>query len=108
WAGAIVASSALTLMPSAVILGQIAPLVLIGAGFLMIMDACFNLAMEPFRALVADNLPDSQTTLGFSTQTFLIGIGAVLGSLLPWMMTNWFNVSRDAGEGVVADNVKWS
>lgn len=107
-AGAILSASALALMPNAGILGAIAPLVLIGAGFLMIMDACFNLAMEPFRALVADNLPDSQTTAGFSTQTFLIGIGAVAGSFLPYIMTNWFSVSNEAPEGVVADNVKWS
>ena len=76
-AGAILSASALALMPNANILGSIAPLVIIGAGFLMIMDACFNLAMEPFRALVADILPDEQRTLGFSIQTFLIGIGAV-------------------------------
>jgi len=107
-AGAILSASALALMPNAGILGSIAPLVLIGAGFLMIMDACFNLAMEPFRALVADNLPDSQTTLGFSVQTFLIGIGAVAGSFLPYIMTNWFSVSDEAPEGIVADNVKWS
>lgn len=106
--GAILSASALALMPNAGILGAIAPLVLIGAGFLMIMDACFNLAMEPFRALVADNLPDSQTTLGFSIQTFLIGVGAVAGSFLPYIMSNWFDVSNEAREGVVADNVKWS
>ncbi|RYZ26273.1 MAG: MFS transporter, partial [Sphingobacteriales bacterium] len=107
-AGAILSASALTLMPNAGILGAIAPLVLIGAGFLMIMDACFNLAMEPFRALVADNLPDSQTTSGFSIQTFLIGVGAVAGSFLPNIMTKWFSVSNEAPEGIVADNVKWS
>jgi len=81
-AGAILSASALTLMPNANILGDLAPLMIIGAGFLMVMDACFNLAMEPFRALVADNLPDQQRTLGFSIQTFLIGIGAVIGSWL--------------------------
>lgn len=107
-AGALLSASALALMPNAGILGAIAPLVLIGAGFLMIMDACFNLAMEPFRALVADNLPDAQTTLGFSIQTFLIGIGAVAGSFLPYIMNNWFGVSNEAPEGVVADNVKYS
>jgi maltose/moltooligosaccharide transporter len=107
-AGAILSASALALMPNAGILAAIAPLVLIGAGFLMIMDACFNLAMEPFRALVADNLPDAQTTLGFSIQTFLIGVGAVAGSFLPYMMTNWFGQSNEAPAGVVADNVKWS
>jgi maltose/moltooligosaccharide transporter len=107
-AGAILSASALTLMPNANILGAIAPLVIIGAGFLMIMDACFNLAMEPFRALVADNLPDSQRTKGFGIQTFLIGIGAVVGSLLPYILHNWFGVSKDAPEGVVGQNVKWS
>jgi maltose/moltooligosaccharide transporter len=104
--GAILSSGALTLMPNAGILGEIAPLVIIGAGFLMIMDACFNLAMEPFRALVADNLPDSQRTLGFSVQTSLIGLGAVAGSWLPFILANWFNVSESAPAGVVADNVK--
>ncbi|RYG04950.1 MAG: MFS transporter [Chitinophagaceae bacterium] len=107
-AGAILSASALALMPNAGILGAIAPLVLVGAGFLMIMDACFNLAMEPFRALVADNLPDSQTTLGFSIQTFLIGVGAVAGSFLPYILNNWVGVSNEAPEGVVADNVKFS
>jgi maltose/moltooligosaccharide transporter len=105
-AGAILSSGALTLMPNAGILGTIAPLVIIGAGFLMIMDACFNLSMEPFRALVADNLPDSQRTAGFSIQTFLIGIGAVLGSWLPAILA-YFGVSESAPDGVVADNVKY-
>lgn len=105
-AGAILSASALLLMPNANILGEIAPLVLIGAGFLMLMDACFNLTMEPFRALVADNLPDSQRTLGFSVQTFLIGIGAVVGSFLPYVLQNWFNVQHEAPEGIVASNVK--
>jgi maltose/moltooligosaccharide transporter len=105
-AGAILSSSALALMPNANILGSIAPLVIIGAGFLMVMDACFNLAMEPFRALVADNLPDSQRTLGFSVQTSLIGVGAVIGSFLPYILHEWFNVSQKAPVGIVADNVK--
>ncbi len=107
-AGAILSASALALMPNANILGSIAPLVIIGAGFLMVMDACFNLAMEPFRALVADNLPDEQRTLGFSIQTFLIGIGAVIGSWLPYILTEWFGVSQNAPEGIVGDNVKYA
>jgi maltose/moltooligosaccharide transporter len=106
-AGAILSASALTLMPNANILGDLAPLMIIGAGFLMVMDACFNLAMEPFRALVADNLPDQQRTLGFSIQTFLIGIGAVIGSWLPAVLA-YFNVSSTAADGVVADNVKFA
>lgn len=106
--GAILSSGALALMPNAGILGEIAPLMIIGAAFLMIMDACFNLSMEPFRALVADNLDDSQRTLGFSIQTFLIGIGAVAGSWLPYILYNWFDIPIGAEEGAVGPNVKYA
>jgi len=104
-AGAIFSSCALILMPNAWILGSLAPLMFIGAGFLMIMDASFNLAMEPFRALVADNLPDEQRTLGFSVQTSLIGVGAVVGSWLPWALAR-LGVGDSAPEGEVAANVQ--
>src|SRR5690606_15490228 len=77
----------------------------IGAGFLMIMDASFNLAMEPFRALVADNLPEEQRTLGRSVQTSLIGVGAVVGCWLPWARAR-FGVADTAPEGEVAPNVQ--
>lgn len=104
--GSILSAGALLLMPNAGWLGAGASLVLIGAGFLMIMDACFNLSMEPFRALVADNLPDTQRTMGFSVQTTLIGLGAVLGSFLPYILVNWFGISGEAPAGVVAANIK--
>jgi len=81
---------------------------LFGATFLALMDASINVAMEPFRALVADNLNDEQRTLGFSIQTFLIGIGAVLGSWLPWLLTNVGGISNQAPHGQVADNVVYS
>ena len=93
-------------MPNANLFTAIGPILFIGAGFLAIMDACFNLAMEPFRALVADNLPDSQRTMGFSIQTFLIGIGAVAGSFIPYIMHNWFSISNEAPPGIVAMNTK--
>jgi maltose/moltooligosaccharide transporter len=67
----------------------------------MIMDASFNIAMEPFRALVADVLPSDQRTLGFSIQTVLIGIGAVIGSWLPYVLTNWIGISNTAEPGKV-------
>lgn len=72
---------------------------------LMIMDASFNVAMEPFRALVADILPSDQRTLGFSVQTILIGIGAVIGSWLPYALSNWFGVTNIAAEGEVPLNL---
>lgn len=76
--------------------------------FLAFMDASFNIAMEPFRALVGDMLPKSQSTQGFAVQTVLIGIGAVIGSWLPWFLTNVMGVANEAPEGMVPDNVKWS
>lgn len=99
--GAILASIGLVLMPQADMFIAFLPALWVGAGFLMIMDASFNIAMEPFRALVADKLPGDQTTLGFSIQTVLIGIGAVIGSWLPWAITNWFGIANTADPGKV-------
>jgi maltose/moltooligosaccharide transporter len=99
--GALLAAAGLILMPQADMFTQFLPALWVGAGFLMIMDASFNIAMEPFRALVADLMPSDQRTLGFSVQTVLIGIGAVIGSWLPYVLTNWFGVSNVAQEGQV-------
>ena len=99
--GAVLASVGLILMPQAEIFIALLPALWVGAGMLMIMDASFNIAMEPFRALVGDNLRTDQRTLGFSVQTALIGFGAVIGSWLPYVLTNWFGVSnRDENGGV--------
>jgi maltose/moltooligosaccharide transporter len=104
-AGAILASLALILMPNAGVLAGFIPAMFVGAGFLMIMDASFNIAMEPFRALVADMLPVDQSTVGFSIQTFLIGVGAVIGSWLPYVLAEWFGISKTAPVGEIPDNV---
>jgi len=106
--GAILTSTALILMPNAPqFASSIAPM-FIGGGMLMIMDASINISMEPFRALVADKLPEEQHALGFSMQTLLIGIGAVIGSWLPYMLGNWFGISKVADDGLVPDNVTYS
>lgn len=103
--GAIMASVGLILMPNAEMFTTILPALWIGAGMLTIMDASFNVAMEPFRALVADKLPSDQRTLGFSVQTILIGLGAVLGSWLPYVLTNWMGVSNTTTEGSIPLNL---
>lgn len=103
--GAILASIGLILMPNSDMFTEFMPALWVGAGMLMIMDASFNVAMEPFRALVADVLPSDQRTLGFSVQTVLIGVGAVIGSWLPYVMTNWFGVSNEAVVGEVPLNL---
>ncbi len=106
--GALLASMGLILMPNADMFTKFMPALWVGAGMLMIMDASFNVAMEPFRALVADMLPSDQRTLGFSIQTVLIGIGAVIGSWLPYVLTNWFGVVNEAQSGEVPTNLLWS
>lgn len=103
--GAILASVGLILMPRADMFIAFLPPLWVGAGMLMIMDASFNIAMEPFRALVGDNLRTDQRTLGFSVQTALIGFGAVVGSWLPYALSNWFGISNEASEGGVPMNL---
>ncbi|AUP80716.1 MFS transporter [Flavivirga eckloniae] len=103
--GAILASVGLVLMPQADMFIAFLPPLWVGAGMLMIMDASFNIAMEPFRALVGDNLRTDQRTQGFSVQTALIGFGAVIGSWLPYVLTNWLGISNQAAEGTVPLNL---
>jgi maltose/moltooligosaccharide transporter len=93
--GAILASLALLVMPNS-------PTLWIAAGLLWMMDASINVSMEPFRAFVGDMLPSKQRTTGFAMQSFFIGTGAVVASALPWVFTNWFNVSNEvvAGERI--------
>jgi len=99
--GAVCASLALLAMPNS-------PALWVAAGMLWIMDASINISMEPFRAFVGDMLPERQRTAGFAMQSFFIGVGAVVASALPWMMTNWFDVSNTAAAGEIPDSVKWS
>jgi len=107
-AGTIICCLAIVTLPNSAAWFAGKSALLFGAVFLALMDASINVAMEPFRALVADNLNDEQRTLGFSIQTFLIGIGAVLGSWLPYIMNQYFGVSNVAPHGFVPDNVVYS
>lgn len=99
--GALFTTLALFFMPNS-------PSLWIAAGMLWIMDASINISMEPFRAFVGDNLPTEQRTMGFAMQSFFIGIGAVVASALPYILTNWFGVSNIAGEGMIPQSVKLS
>lgn len=100
-AGAVLASLALFLMPNSTALWM-------AVIMLWILDASINISMEPFRAFVGDMLPNEQRTSGFAMQSFFIGIGAVVASVLPWVFTNWFHMSNTAAEGIIPDTVKWS
>ncbi len=100
-AGAILASLSLLIMPNS-------PVLWVAAGMLWIMDASINISMEPFRAFVGDMLPSKQRTMGFAMQSFFIGIGAVVASFLPYIMTNYLGIDNTAPEGVIPPSVKYS
>ncbi len=96
--GAILASLALIAMPNSSTLWM-------AAGLLWILDASVNISMEPFRAFVGDKLDKKQRKVGFAMQSLLIGLGAVLSSSLPYILTNWFKISNGS-DGAVPQTVK--
>ena len=99
--GAILTSLALIAMPNS-------PTLWFAAGALWILDASINISMEPFRALVGDMLPEKQRTNGYAMQSFFIGIGAIVASALPWILSEVFNVANTAPEGVIPLSVQIS
>jgi maltose/moltooligosaccharide transporter len=100
--GAILASLALAIITNS-------PTWIFATVMLWIMDASINISMEPFRAFVGDMLSSKQRTTGFAMQSFFIGIGAVIGGFLPWILANWFHVAAVPGEGeLIPFNLKLS
>src|SRR5271157_4606261 len=95
--GAILSSCALILMPRCSVLWM-------AAGLLWILDSSINISMEPFRAFVVDLLPEEQRTEGFAMQSLFIGVGAVVASALPWLLTNVFHL----GAGAAGHAIPWS
>ena len=98
--GAVLAATTLVFMPYS-------PVLWIAVGALLILDTSMNISMEPFRALVADLLPESQRSYGFVVQTLIIGIGTWIASQLPKILTQ-LGVSNEAAVNIVPDNVKYA
>ena len=96
--GAILSSLTLFFVPHS-------PTLWVAAGCLWVLDASINISMEPFRALVADKLPNSQRSYGFVVQTLIIGIGTWIASNLPWFISE-LGVSDVADQGIVPMSVK--
>lgn len=99
--GAILSTIALIFMPNSSALW-------IAAGLLWILDASINVSMEPFRAFVADMLPDEQRTRGFAMQSFMIGLGSIVAFALPWILTNIFKIPTTGETGGIPWIVKLS
>jgi maltose/moltooligosaccharide transporter len=101
FAGAVFAALALFLMPNSAALWM-------AVAVLWMMDAAINVSMEPFRAFVGDKLHASQQTAGYAMQTFFIGCGAVIASLLPTIFSDYFGVSNVPVNGMIPDTVRYS
>ena len=108
--GALISTIALMLMPNCPRFLAFAPLIM-GAMLLLFMDLSFNVTMQPFRALVSDMLDDSQKTKGYVIQTFLINLGAVIGGVLPWLITKimiGMDVDMTVNSGEVPIAISWA
>lgn len=108
FAGAVVAACAMMLLPNASMVVAVIPPMLFGLAIFAIKDAAFNVTFQPFRALVSDMVPPEQRNLGYSVQTLLINIGAVFGSILPFVLTNVVGLDNAAKAGEVAPSVVWA
>jgi len=98
--GALLATFAMFMMPNSTAIWM-------AVFALWIMDASINVSMEPFRAYVGDKLDPTQQTSGFAMQTFFIGCGSVVASLLPTMFDS-LGFSNAAAPGVIPETVRYS
>jgi len=106
--GAIVSAIAMFFMPNSEFFTYILPPMFFGAFMLLLMDSSFNVTMQPFRALVGDMVSEKQRNTGYSVQSFLINMGAIVGSLLPFVLT-WLGVANVPSPGEkVAPSVIWA
>lgn len=99
--GTITASLALAIMPHS-------ETVWMAALLLWMLDFSVNVSMEPFRAFVADILPPEQRAQGYAMQSLFIGLGAVMGSALPWVLSNGLHVSSTSASGTIPDSVRYA
>lgn len=107
-AGAFAAAIGMLLMPNAPLFVALMAPMIFGAMMLALMDASFNVCFQPFRALVSDMVPAKQRNIGYSVQVLLINIGAVVGSILPFVLTNVIGLENTAKAGQVAPSVTWA
>lgn len=98
--GAVLASLALFLFPNV-------PSLWVAAGMLWVLDASINISMEPFRAFVGDQMAPSQRPAGYAMQSFFIGVGSVVASMLPWILQH-LGVANTAPEGQIPDTVRYA
>lgn len=106
--GGVLSIVALLVFPNAYLFMTLISPLLFGALLILITDAGFNIMMHPLRATVSDYLSLEEQSKGFAVQTFLISIGAIVGSILPYILHQYFNLATTSIINHIPDNVKWS
>lgn len=106
--GAIIAVIVMCLLPNAGSFGlTVAGAMIFGFIALMFLDTSINMAMQPFKMLVGDQVNEKQKGLAYSIQSFLCNAGSLVGYLAPIIFT-WIGISNIAPEGQVPGTVTYA
>lgn len=106
--GAAIAVIVMCLLPNAGSFGlSIAGAMVFGFIALMFLDTSINMAMQPFKMLVGDQVNERQKGLAYSIQSFLCNAGSLVGYLAPITLTA-IGISNLAPEGQVPASVTYS
>lgn len=106
--GAAVAVVVMCLLPNAGSFGlSVGGAMIFGFIALMFLDTSINMAMQPFKMLVGDQVNERQKGLAYSIQSFLCNAGSLVGYLAPITLTA-IGVSNLAPTGQVPDAVTYS
>ncbi len=106
--GAAVAVVVMCLLPNAGSFGlSVGGAMIFGFIALMFLDTSINMAMQPFKMLVGDQVNERQKGLAYSIQSFLCNAGSLVGYLAPITLTA-IGVSNLAPTAQVPDAVTYS
>ena len=106
--GALVAVLVMCLLPNAGSFGMaVSTAMIFGVISLMLLDTSINMAMQPFKMLVGDNVNEEQKGLAYSIQSFLCNAGSLAGYVFPFLFAA-IGISNVAPAGVIPDSVIYS
>lgn len=106
--GAAIAVVVMCLLPNAGSFGlTVGGAMIFGFIALMFLDTSINMAMQPFKMLVGDQVNERQKGLAYSIQSFLCNAGSLVGYFAPITLTA-IGVSNLAPAGQVPDAVTYS
>ena len=106
--GAAIAVVVMCLLPNAGSFGlTVGGAMIFGFVALMFLDTSINMAMQPFKMLVGDQVNERQKGLAYSIQSFLCNAGSLVGYLAPITLTA-IGVSNLAPSGHVPVAVTFS